>query len=392
MSCPARHCRWPAGLLFGLVILTGSLRAEEAAYESLPEAKALAVSLQRPGAVRGLAHSQPNDLTASLRARQLCEAEAASDEACELVRLNDRQITTGADILARVPEAPHPLFLWRFSRASTVVYLAGSIHILKPSLYPLPTQLEDAFDRSDYLVLEVDVAALDREAMQRRTLAHALLPDGQTLADVLPASLHQRLDRHLADFGMNAAMLDRASPAMVMTQIVVSRLLTLGYLPDSGLENHFLSRRRSQQILELETLEEQLELMFDQPMDTQIQLLTEVLDVEDEIEPLLADMLAAWLSGDDAGFLEAFKAQSGDSPASIAFSRALLDDRNRQMAAAIRGYLEAPGETPRTYFVLVGAAHLVGEEGIVPLLARAGFHGERVLSSQSISSLEEELP
>ena len=115
------------------------------AYETLPEAKALAVSPARPEAVRALVHSQPNQLQASIRAREQCQAQAPPGDVCEVVRLNDLGITTGAEIVDRVPDAPHPLFLWRYQRASTVLYLAGSIHILKPSLYPLPAQLEDAF-------------------------------------------------------------------------------------------------------------------------------------------------------------------------------------------------------------------------------------------------------
>jgi uncharacterized protein YbaP (TraB family) len=372
------------------VLLAGASPAPaEPTFESLADAKALAVVPTRPEIGRGLAHSQPHDLAASVRAREQCQVTAAAGELCEVVRLNDQRITTGAEIRARVPKEPHPLFLWRYRGDRNVVYLAGSIHILKPSLYPLPQQLDDAFQRSDYLVLEVNVASFDLEEMQRRTMAHARLPDQQTLADVLPAPLHQRLDRHLGAFGMTAAMLSRAKPAMVMNHVVVSRLLTLGYLPDSGLESHFLSRRSGQEILELESLDAQLELLFDQPLATQIQLLAETLDMEAGIEPLLAGLLVAWLSGNDAEFLELFKAQSGDSPLSRDFTRKLLDERNHTMAERIRGYLTDDSAEPASYFVLVGAAHLVGDQGIVQLLARHGIHGERVLSNERIGTTEE---
>jgi hypothetical protein len=372
-----------------LAIAGAGLALAQPSFDALPPARALAVSPDRPDIVRGVAHSQPHELAASVRAREQCQASASADETCEVVRLNDQQITTGNEILARVPVEPHPLFLWRYQRGGTVVYLAGSIHILKPSLYPLPAQLEDAFQRSDYLVMEVDVASLSPEEIQRRTLTHALLPVGQTLADVLPAPLHKRLARHLAAFGMTPDMLSRAKPAMVMNQIIVSRLVTLGYMPDSGLENHFLTRRTRQHVLELESLDAQLALLFDQPLPTQIQLLAETLDIEPDIEPLLADMLVAWLSGDDAEFLELFKAQSGDSPLSQAFTRELLDERNRTMAEGVREFLNKPPTAePQTYFVLVGAAHLVGDEGIVALLSRAGIEGERLLSTNPLAATE----
>lgn len=375
------------GWLLGLLLAGAGAAAAPPAYDALPQAKALAVVPGDPAAATGLVHSQPHELAASVLALEQCQRQAPAGRQCEVVRLNDQHITTGAQILARVPDERHPLFLWRYRRGATVVYLAGSIHILKPSLYPLPAQLEAAFRSADYLVLEVDVTALADDDIQRRTLDYARLPHGQTLGDVLPEPLLRRLDRHLANFGLSSAMLQQVKPALVMNQVVVSRLLTLGYLPDSGLENHFIAQRRHQRVLELETIDQQLALLFGQPMPTQVQLLAETLDVEDEIEPILADMLVAWLSGDDAAFLELFKAQSGDSPEARAFVRQLLDERNDDMAQAVLGYLEGgPDGEPATYFVLVGAAHLVGERGIVALLANEGIEGERIHSDEQIAA------
>lgn len=362
----------------------------QSAYDELQRAKALAVVPDRPQQVRAVAAGQPHDLAASVAAREQCEAQAGADEACEIVRLNDEQITTGREIRERVPDERHPLFLWRFQRHDTVLYLAGSIHILKPSLYPLPPQLDAAFEQSDALVLEVDVAAITPQDMQRRTLQYALLPAGQTLRDVLPEALYSRLGDHLGNYGMSPEMVSRAKPSLVMNQIVVSRLLTLGYLPDSGLESHFMSRLGDRQILELESLDAQLELLFNQPLATQVELLEETLDVAGDIEPMLAGMLVAWLSGNDARFLELFKAQSGDTPLSRAFTRELLEERNHTMAASIRDLLAVnPADAPRTYFVLVGAAHLVGEEGIVPLLAQHGIRGKRVHSTDKLTATAE---
>jgi len=393
---PAEHhpavsgrCRVPARLLAALgatlaTLIVVAIPALAADYEALPEAKALAIAPDGPDSIRGIAHSQPHDLLASARARESCQAQAGPEQPCEIVRLNAERVTTGAEIRARVPDGPHPLYLWRFANRGTVVYLAGSIHILKPTLYPLPAPLEAAFQLADYLVLEVNVSAIPPQQMQQRTLAHALLPQGRTLSGVLPPQLHAELADHLADYGMTPEMLERAKPAMVMNQIVVSRLMALGYLPDSGLESHFLAQRTDQPVLELESLDDQLALLFGQHLETQVELLDETLEVADDIEPLLTDMLVAWLAGDDASFMQAFKAQSGDSPRARAFTRALLEDRNHVMADGIARFLAGATAEPRTYFVLVGAAHLVGEEGIVPLLRQRGYTGQRLQSDSVV--------
>ena len=59
----------------------------------------------------------------------------------------------------------------------------------------------------------------------------------------------------------------------------------------------------------------------------QQQLLIDTLQQEAEIEPLVAGMIGAWFSGDDALFMEMFEAQSGDSELTRQFTEQLLDHR-----------------------------------------------------------------
>jgi len=366
--------------LCSLTMLAVADLANNAAYDRLPPAKAKAAVPGHEETLAATVHAQPHDLAAALGALEACETLSDKPQPCEVVRLNGERITTGREIRAQVPEDPHPLYLWKYQNDASTVYLAGSIHVLKPSLYPLPAQLTSAFQLSDYLVLEVNTGQFSPETLQQRTMEHALLPPGQTLQSTLPEPLARRLDDRLAAYGMSLQTLAAAKPAMVMNQLVIARLMAMGYLPDYGVERHFLSLRTSQQILELESLDAQLRVLFDQPPATQVQLLADTLDMEMEIEPLLADMLVAWLSGDDRRFLQLFKAQSGDSALAEAFNRSLLDDRNLVMADKIRGYLNEPG----SYFVLVGAAHLLGDSGIVALLSSDGIEGLRITSSDTL--------
>ncbi len=354
--------------------------SEAVAYDDLARAKAMAIRPGSPTSSAAVSHGQPNDLAAARQALQQCQAQSSAAEPCEVVRLNDEQVTTARAILDGVPEAPHPLYLWEYRQGQSTVYLAGSIHVLKPALYPLPPQLYGAFERSDYLAVEVDPSRYPRDELQRLTADYGLLTAGKTLREVLPASLAQRLERRLEAYGIPLAALPNAKPAMMMNQLVMARLMALGYQPEYGVEQHFLGRRTHQKVLELESLEAQLELLFDQPLDMQIQLLADSLDMELEIEPTLAGLLTAWFSGDDAAFLRLFTTQTGDSDLAQAFSRLLLNERNPGMADGIRGYLQNPG----TYFVLVGAAHLVGDHGVVSLLQDAGIRGRRISSSDTL--------
>ena len=108
-------------------------------------------------------------------------------------------------------------------------------------------------------------------------------------------------------------------------------------------------------------------------MPVQDEMLAETVEQMDTIEPIISAMIVAWLAGDEREFRRLFDLESGDSPEVQAFMRRLLEDRNVGMADKIAGYLQMPGTT----FVLVGAAHLTGPEGIVALLEARGSEGSQ---------------
>ena len=60
--------------------------------------------------------------------------------------------------------------------------------------------------------------------------------------------------------------------------------------------------------------------------------------------------------------------------------RKLMDDRNVGMANKIKQYLDSSG----TYFVLIGAAHYVGENNIIELLHQAGVKGTRLDTNSTL--------
>ncbi|MEE8244012.1 MAG: TraB/GumN family protein [Pseudomonadales bacterium] len=367
-----------------LLVVPGWVAGATLDYAALPGKKAMAVAPD-DATVTGIAHSQAQDLAASQMALAQCEQAntRTTGRACELVRLNDEQIRTGRDILDAVPTTPHPLYLWRYQSDSATVYLAGSIHMLKSSLYPLAEQLQAAFDSSTHLVLEVDSTALTTQDMQMKVMKAGLLPSGQTLRGVLAQPLHERLEARLQSYGIDIAAVQRMNPAMVMNQLVLLRLMALGYDAALGMEQHFTALLGDRQILELESVDQQLEMLFGQPIETQIQLLRDALDQELDVEPIMADMITAWLSGADQRFLDLFSEQAGDSELAKAFNKQLLDDRNQGMAQKVQSYLEATG----TYFVLIGAAHFIGDNGIVAILGRQQIEGTRVMSDWTTQTI-----
>ena len=364
-------------LLFGN-LAAGNSSPESVAYSALPAHKAMAVAVDDT-TVRAVASERVSDQDASVAALRSCIAQRPQG-VCELTRLNDSDVTTAGQIRERVPHTAHPLFLWRFQAGDSTVYLAGSIHVMKASLFPLPPQFDAAFQRADRLAVEVNTNGLAPEVLQEKFRSYALLPEGESIGAILRPTTLVSVTTYLQEQGSRLSAVAALKPAMLSTQLAVARLSALGYLPEYGLEQHFIGTIGDRPILELETLDQQLAVLTGPPMPVQDEMLAETLDEMDTIEPIISAMIVAWLAGDDREFRRLFDLQSGTSPDIQAFMRTLLEDRNVGMAKKVVEYLKIPGTT----FVLVGAAHLTGPEGVVALLESRGLHGRRINSTDTI--------
>ncbi len=295
--------------------------------------------------------------------------------------LDQKPLTTVAEMLQAVPQDAHPLFLWRYQHNNATVYLAGSVHILKSGLYPLPTQYQSAFEAADNLVLEVDMTAFTPAQLQAKTMQYALLGNNQQLPDVLDQETFHALNTVTAQYGLPLAQLGAFKPGFITQQLAVLALMSVGYDPSQGVETYFTQQAGDKQLMALETLDFQLDLLLNQPLETQIAMVQDTLAQMDQFEPFTAELVIAWLSGDDAGFYQAFEAQSGASQAAQDFMHELLDKRNIGMAEQIASYLNSD----ETYFVVAGAAHYIGENSIIDLLKNKGFTGTRIYSNQAIT-------
>ena len=368
-------------LLAGGLCAIAAPSAEE--YHSLPGYKAQAVYSASPG-VPYVAHSQQNRLaaaTAAVRACQHANPEQSVTAYCELQQLGDTAVPTAAEIKAAVPRKPHPLYLWHYQSEHSNVYLAGSVHILKQGLYPLPEQYQQAFAASDTLVVEVDLSAFTPAQLQFKSMQYGTLPKGQRIESMLPPDLYDALAEATAAYGLPLAQMDTFKPSFLTQQMVVLAMMSLGYDPDQGVEKHFIEQAGERQILQLETIDFQLGLLMNQPPETQRAMVADTLAQLPELSTLTADLIAAWLSGDDASLAAAFEIQAGASEGARDFMRALMDERNEGMANKIAGYLQ----TSADYFIIIGSGHFIGENSIINLLARRGFTGRRVFSNQTLT-------
>lgn len=269
-------------------------------------------------------------------------------------------------------DAPAPSF-WKVEGEENTLWLFGSIHVLTEEHYPLAEAVETAFEESAYLVVETDIVNLDPQVQQRMMLNTGMLGEDQTLRDVLGEEQYERAQSLAQENGYDLEQMSALRPWLIALVLQVTEFQKLGYTAEHGVDTYFLERASEgpQSIVELESFKYQLQLFDNLDQDIQnaflMQTLEEIQDVEEQIEALVE----GWESGKLEELEETLMADFNDYPE--VYDR-VVTQRNRNWLESLSEFLD---EGERDYFVVVGALHMVGEEGLVNLLREAGYTVER---------------
>ncbi len=278
-------------------------------------------------------------------------------------------VGSGTTVVLKSETDTDALF-WKIESETATVYFLGSIHLASGDFYPFPYHIESAFNESDYLVVEVDIANIDQREIVQLVTQHGQLDDGRTLGTVIPESTYTAVQNEFAGYGLNIKQFERMKPWVVAITLSQLQMMKFGYRPEYGVDLYFLSDARNEMdIIELETGAEQISIFSDLSMELQILLLEDFLyDLTLPRERIheLFEAYKRW----DAGWIRDFIFDSVEKhPELKPLYEKLLDDRNVKMAEKIDSFLRNEG----TYFVVVGAGHLFGDMGIVALLKRKGY-------------------
>ncbi|MNQ80238.1 TraB family protein [compost metagenome] len=255
---------------------------------------------------------------------------------------------------------------YRISKGNEQHWLLGSIHAGKPSLYPLPDPVERAWQQSRALVMEVDMTHISQAQWQEMG-AITRLVDGKTLKDHLPIDLYRRTLIAAGQNGLNESMLAPLRPwfaAITLTQAALERT---GYRGEFGVDQHFAKRANDggKPIVGLETLLEQLGYLASVG-DNQTLMLESTLDELPELEKGFTEVMAAWQNGDQATLINLLKEEMAPPKLQAWLEQTLLAERNRNWVKKWPGL-------PNESFIVVGALHLYGEQGLLALLEQQGW-------------------
>jgi uncharacterized protein YbaP (TraB family) len=260
-------------------------------------------------------------------------------------------------------------FLWKVQSKTSTVYVLGSLHFAKKDIYPLNQKIENAFDQSDSLVVEANVNDIKKIDIQK-LMEQAIYPDNDTLEKHISSETLESLKKETGGIGIPFELLNKQRPWFLAMTFVSLESIRLGLDPNLGIDKYFLSKAEGKKkILELESIDYQINLLSGfSDKDQELFLIYTLKDLH-LMEQEVNQVTQAWILGDTKSMESLLtKSVSEDKRLSTIFEK-LIFERNRRMVSKIEDFLR----TKETYFVIAGAGHLVGNQGVIELLREKGY-------------------
>lgn len=260
-------------------------------------------------------------------------------------------------------------FLWKVEGpGASVAYLLGSLHVLTPEFYPLSAEINKAFAASKTLVEEVDFDEMNDPAQMINALGKAMLTDGRTLEQIVAPSTFAEVSKRAEKTGLPMMAIMRMKPWLVAITLMAPTLQAAGFKAELGVDKHFFDRAKEGGLKRqsLETLAYQIDRFDELSPKLQEEMLISGMKELDTQVGNVAEMAQQWAAG-DVKSLETSLLTSFEGSREL-YDR-LLVERNRNWVPHVETCLQQNAGC----FVVVGAAHLVGPDGLPTLLAKKGY-------------------
>lgn len=251
-------------------------------------------------------------------------------------------------------------------------YLFGTHHLAPAEYVQKFSSLPAAMESTVAVVGEIDMTG-NQMQLQMDMAPYMMAPQDSTLSKLLSPEEFNILNEQFKPLapmpGMDLTMLDMMRPMIPMTMATLTLVQKSmpGFDPNNQLDASFQKKYKAagKKIVPLETVKQQAELLYcTTPIAKQLEGLKEFLADPEKGEKAAMAMNEAYMNQDLEGLLKVSEEDESDP----AFMLALLDRRNHDWMTRLPGIM---AEQPS--LIVVGAAHLAGEEGLVNLLRKAGY-------------------
>lgn len=259
------------------------------------------------------------------------------------------------------------------------LYLLGTVHVGREEMFPLGPAVESAWQAADILAVEADISALEENALLALRYAAALrYGRGDEAKRHLPPKIYRLGAEKL---GVPEAALNQMRPMAWVSLAEEAAGERLGFSSGWGADAWLLKRAKKENkpVEELEGIEAQLSFIQNIPDEVCAKQLDGMLSDPEGTEETLLRMLNAWMQGDTETLAACLEEDRQDhlpdtAEAFQSYNELIYTERNRHFARQAMAYMESG----KTVLMAVGAAHVLGEDGLAELLGQAGYTMEKI--------------
>jgi len=258
--------------------------------------------------------------------------------------------------------------LWKISgkNLSSPSYLFGTIHMICPDDLVMKDYFQSTLSETDQVVFELDMDNPQLMAqMQQFGVNESMKNISAEMTDEQQKVVNNFLQKN---YGLSLQQIGIMKPFAIMTMVLPKYL---DCEQPAAYEQIFVqeAQKSSIDILGIETVEFQMGILDDAPLQRQIEMLVEAITDSVKMKKEFEQMVAAYQKED----LNALYQLSKENPQYAEFEDALINDRNENWIAPMEGFMQ-----DKSTFFAVGALHLAGEQGVIKLLRNAGYTVEPV--------------
>lgn len=258
--------------------------------------------------------------------------------------------------------------VWVVKSGNTAVYLAGSIHMLRASDYPLPAEFFRAYENSGQIIFETSPGEMEKTENMEKFIRASVYSDGTTLRDHISPEAYAKAETFCKENNYPMNRFAYLRPIFFLMTLTVLQTNKLGADAKRGVDAFFKEKALNdgKKIIGLETAGQQINFLTSLDSSMEGKQLLESIDELKQIDALFLNAVSAWRKGDEALIAGSYLERMKDFPQVY---KNIITDRNKQWVKTIEKCLKEQENT----MLIAGLAHFPGEEGIINLLRKRGY-------------------
>jgi len=262
--------------------------------------------------------------------------------------------------------------IWKVQKNQKVVYIGGTIHILRTSDYPLPKEYDKVYSLSEKIYFEASISGINDAKIQKVLISKMALKKNQTLSGLLSKNTYEKLEKYCNLNSLDIKQFENFKPVLPILMLTVAELRKMG-VNTQGVDHYYEEKALSDgKILgSLESLEEQIGFISSMGEGNEDSFVLNSLKDIKNTQMFYSKIIISWRNGDIKSLNKLFVEEMRENYPRL-YKKIIVDRNNNWLPIIKKMFNDNQRE-----FILVGLGHLIGKDGVLELLKNDGYTVEK---------------